>query len=391
MRLFIRLCAAGLLSYAFPRLLIAAGVPLDAWILKMGTWLGASADWFNADLAVWVFTVILGIVLFGVETWWRPFQRIWQWAVPGAPQANNNTERVFIRARNTTGTKIIGNIFKGNRTHINADGSTDLEAASNVHLESGQENRNRGEEKEPDVSVWDLFNRMVGDHPDFAKLINQVHKFRQKAFDGLIEVWGRENEYGVRKKLPRGYWEFYSIDIDSLFRDDSHRATTKLAVIANKVSEPKMIRLETVRRQVEQHLGEITADARRQVVPLINAFRWVIDNSKWGPWDKSGRHLDIAATEIRSAAQKGEIRICGRPEIERNSQDAQFDQIWVDIDPAYWTTHEFDERAVMEGGMAHPETRVVSLGNLSAIAAPSFAMLRLYQYEMEKRWPAVNT
>ncbi len=225
MRLFIRLCAAGLLSYAFPRLLIAAGVPLDAWILKMGTWLGASADWFNADLAIWVFTVILGVVLFGVETWWRPFQRFWQWAMPGAPQANDNTERVFIRARNTTGTKIIGSIFKGDRTHIDADGSTDLEAAANVHLASGTPQEGQRKQLIPlldafawiaEISGWGE-EGFSGAHSEAAAL-----DLRQAALDGEIIIKGRkeinraypwERFSKVWEDIPSKYWATHQFDL----------------------------------------------------------------------------------------------------------------------------------------------------------------------------------
>ena len=71
-------CATGLVAFAFPRLLIAAGVPLLNWIQSMGTFVGAAKDWIDPDIALWSLTLILAFFLYGVEVWKHPAQRVWE-------------------------------------------------------------------------------------------------------------------------------------------------------------------------------------------------------------------------------------------------------------------------------------------------------------------------
>lgn len=90
------LCASGLMSYGFPRLLIAAGVPLDAWIIRMGTWLGAPPDWANLNTATWLFTLVFGFVLFGAEVWRHPVQKFWQSTVGASKSTLQHSQDVMV-------------------------------------------------------------------------------------------------------------------------------------------------------------------------------------------------------------------------------------------------------------------------------------------------------
>ena len=132
-----------------------------------------------------------------------------------------------------------------------------------ISIEYGvrQKHKAKPEEKqvEPDITVWEAFQR-IADPNQSIRFIREIQLFCQKAFDGAIDVWGKESPSGVRKKLPRGYWEFYTINPDSLFRKGSHGATTVLAQTVRSVSDPKMIQLETVWYQVQRHFFGEKAD-----------------------------------------------------------------------------------------------------------------------------------
>ena len=83
------LCASGLVAFAFPRLLIAAGVPLLKWIEEAGVIMGAAAGWINPDIALWALTLILAFTLYGIEVWKRPVLGVWK-KVLGNGQLDSN-------------------------------------------------------------------------------------------------------------------------------------------------------------------------------------------------------------------------------------------------------------------------------------------------------------
>jgi hypothetical protein len=80
----------GLLSYATPRLLVAAGVPLDQWIVAMGGWLSLH---LNREIALWAATFFVGAALYmasiiiSKDHDWRPqipaaLKRLWKQVEP---------------------------------------------------------------------------------------------------------------------------------------------------------------------------------------------------------------------------------------------------------------------------------------------------------------------
>ena len=198
-------------------------------------------------------------------------QRLSRWMPTGASGKENTQGPVFIRARNTIGTKIIGSIFKGDRTHIDADGSTDLEAAANVHLASGTPQEGQ----------------------------------------------------------------------------------------------------------------------RKQLIPLLDAFAWIAENSGWGEEGFSGAHSEAAALDLRQAALDGEIIIKGRKEINKAYPWERFSKVWEDIPSKYWATHQFDLTVILDETATgqEPETEVEEVNNMSASTMPHYTSLRVQTGQLEARWP----
>ncbi len=130
--------------------------------------------------------------------------------------------------------------------------------------------------------------------------------------------------------------------------------------------------------------------AQRQMVPLLDAFRWIIGNAAWEPGHSPDSNLGLAAIEVRQAARDSEITIRGRREIDRHMPGETFDQTWENIEPDYWRTHDIDVGGIMTGGYAHQETRVISPGDLASESMPHYGMLRIYKHEMETRWPPAS-
>ncbi len=72
----ISVLATGLLGFAFPRVLVGMGVPLEMWALSVGQWLGLIST-VNTDTAFWIISASLGFVFAGVEAWKRPVGQLW--------------------------------------------------------------------------------------------------------------------------------------------------------------------------------------------------------------------------------------------------------------------------------------------------------------------------
>ena len=66
------------IGFAFPRLLIAMGVPLEEWIRLAGELLGMAAEDINTDAILWAISIVLFVVLTGIEAWRQPVERVWR-------------------------------------------------------------------------------------------------------------------------------------------------------------------------------------------------------------------------------------------------------------------------------------------------------------------------
>lgn len=211
--------------------------------------------------------IIAGIVGIGLTIIWERIARSNR-----RNKQEQGTEKVFIRAPDSVGLRLIGNIFRGDRTHVDARGATNFKAVDNVHLEA---------------------------------------------------------------EGPHG----------------------------------------------------------RRDVRLSDALYWIIDNSGWVSDHGRDMFLSQAANALRQAARDEEITIRGRREFDRYGAGDSFDQTWEDIEPSYWRTHQFEMTAVMcaEAHYATCETEVISPGDIAAESMHCYAMLRVWNDALERRWPAANT
>lgn len=217
-----------------------------------------------------------------------------------------------------------------------------------------------------------------------------MEEIPQLAFDGKLPIWGKEGGRGIWKPIPREFWEFNGIDWFSLIRGDPEKLKTEPKQSTR--SRPFWAGLMTSRTITEELWPtDQPIGAENQMVRLEDVLLWIIDNSEWGAGAHPAPPYNLAALEVRQAAQNGEVAVLGRPELNRDMPGPKFDRIWTKIDSQFWLTHDIDVTAVIEAGVAREETRAIDLSNTIALAMPNYTMLRLYQHEMERRWPAVNT
>src|SRR5262245_34699849 len=64
----VRTAGSGLVSYSTPRALIAAGVPIDDWLLDLGSFIGLH---FDREVAFWAAVVLVGLALFAFDRIWK--------------------------------------------------------------------------------------------------------------------------------------------------------------------------------------------------------------------------------------------------------------------------------------------------------------------------------
>ena len=128
----------------FPRILVAAGVPLDEWAQCGGMLMGVAV---NADVIMWGAVALFAVILTGIEAWWSPFKRMGV-RVFSTGQAGNTAiqygkTEAFIKAGTSRNAKIVGNVFRGNRTHIEAPDAVNLMATGNIHEDRSPNYLNR--------------------------------------------------------------------------------------------------------------------------------------------------------------------------------------------------------------------------------------------------------
>jgi hypothetical protein len=73
-----RAAASGLVAYATPRVLKAWGVPLDEWIITGSALVLGAGNALNSEAALWAVSLILGLALFGIESWWQPIAHLFK-------------------------------------------------------------------------------------------------------------------------------------------------------------------------------------------------------------------------------------------------------------------------------------------------------------------------
>jgi hypothetical protein len=71
MFLIIRICSLGILGFMFPRILVAAGMPLDEWAQTIGMSI-AGAKAMTKEMAINFVGIVFALVLITAELWWKP-------------------------------------------------------------------------------------------------------------------------------------------------------------------------------------------------------------------------------------------------------------------------------------------------------------------------------
>lgn len=70
----LRVCGAGVLGYVFPRILVAAGVPLERWANSIGGRISGLNTLISLDVTLIVIGLFFAIILMTVEFWWSPIE-----------------------------------------------------------------------------------------------------------------------------------------------------------------------------------------------------------------------------------------------------------------------------------------------------------------------------
>jgi hypothetical protein len=143
------------------------------------------------------------------------------------------------------------------RPHAIAAPPTTLSPASAVVQEQAPE---------PDVwlqdAIWRAFNgnwdrthmnmtderaNRPGADNDTVAILNDM---RQHAFDGRLDIWGRQGQGAILRKLGREYWSTHQIELMSILDDDPAGVQTELAMIRQNLDRRDGLR--TNRAQVER-------------------------------------------------------------------------------------------------------------------------------------------
>ena len=85
---------SGLVAWATPRLLLALGVPLDRWVIQLAEWLTGVSGALQSEEALWVIAIVFGLVLFGIEAWWRPVETLFRRLLGGKSSRAGGAEAV---------------------------------------------------------------------------------------------------------------------------------------------------------------------------------------------------------------------------------------------------------------------------------------------------------
>ncbi len=214
---------------------------------------------------------------------------------------------------------------------------------------------------------------------------NVLAYYAYALFNGTTTLYGNHPPSRKLEAIPneeRGRCGF-SNDLQALRRHGKNR---------NLYENLQIKRSDLNRRIAELKSAETERHAVRNAVRMSDALYWIIDNSGWVSEFGRDSFLDLAENVLRQAARDEEITIRGRREISRLGAGDRFDQTWEDIEPSYWRTHKFEMTAVMcaEPHYAACETAAVSPMDITAELMRHYAMLRVWNDELERLWPAAN-
>lgn len=98
-RRLVRTTGLAVFGFMVPRILLAAGVPLDVWARVIGSKIRGTAVMISAETTVTVLGVILALLLMTMELWWQPIGKLISAFRPAKPeqvgsQSGSSTKRM---------------------------------------------------------------------------------------------------------------------------------------------------------------------------------------------------------------------------------------------------------------------------------------------------------
>ena len=249
---FFKVCALGLVSWGFPRLLVACGVPLDRWIMTLG---GFIQPVINSEVALWAATVIVGIVLYCTSLLWP---RIGKHFVKEKDKTQTEHKPVISLGGSLKDSSIIGNAYHPSNQLLKVGG--DIE---------GTTVRDNNPINQIDHDVW-LFDAVCRaylgkwetlpfeffttkqkkeDVDRLGDIIN--NQIRQFAHDGKLPLWGKRSS-GLWQRIPDEYWINYGVDYMSFLKGEHDPKELKTFAKTYQVFEEIWTELKTNRAKVEE-------------------------------------------------------------------------------------------------------------------------------------------
>lgn len=73
---WIKAACAAVIGFLFPRILVAAGVPLEEWAQLIGSRIGGTAAMISAGTAINIVGFVLAFILMFAELWWQPVGKL---------------------------------------------------------------------------------------------------------------------------------------------------------------------------------------------------------------------------------------------------------------------------------------------------------------------------
>lgn len=213
--------------------LVALGIPSFRWLMDI---IGLAS--LPEDLGAWgiilktmledpwlVVPAVIGLLIIAITN--IPALRFWEQVSPN----DGGNKKVFISSRGSKGTKILDNKFVGDRTAIDADRATDLEAAGNLYQEGGAaEYKN--------LRIEDALNYLAQEtqwgteqpgEPE-SRLYGACLLLRQAARNSEIVLSGREEiSRGstpvfseIWSPIPPDYWQTHEFDFGAIMEKGAH-------------------------------------------------------------------------------------------------------------------------------------------------------------------------
>lgn len=184
-----------LFSYAFPRVLIALGLPLDRWIVAVAQ--------ISTEAALWVATAAVALVLFFAD-------RLWHWL---QNRKNDGETKSPTGPTATTSGTASPAIAAGRDVYYSHPPAPVAPRPA------------KPPPRCPQMPIWraiEYVQRVIGDNGYGTSYAETRRRIRQAAKDGAIEVWGKREimptSHGsrprfkdVHSKIERSYWNNHSI------------------------------------------------------------------------------------------------------------------------------------------------------------------------------------